>query len=392
MLKNGIIWILALVIALVSGLAAVGAIAKNKAPELAVSLEPANGFAFEALASNSLKAFVATNSGQFPNSVDPNALNFAKQAFLSEPVTPEAIAVLALGSTEGKRRKLMLEAFALSRRQQLVTGWMIVDAGTRQNIPAILGHYDTILRTSSSAASFVIPTLAAALANEDFIEPFASLLSKNPSWARRFWGEVVAAPGAIENAADLRKLLHKEGELKENYQDPDLIYALVNNRQFESAESLYQLLADQKKDDSLLKNSSFQHDPKYPPLDWQLFSDGEYGAAITGGNLRLSAIPNSGGLFARQLVKLPPSLLTIFIKSHTGIPDDASVSIHIKCAEMLEKGPRPTKITLSAEVTTMQINNQQSGCSYYWLEVIGRSASNGEGFDVDLDSISLQLK
>ena len=62
------------VIALAAGLSAMGAIAKNKAPELAVSLHPANGFAFETLASHSLKAAVAANDGQFPNKIDPVAV------------------------------------------------------------------------------------------------------------------------------------------------------------------------------------------------------------------------------------------------------------------------------------------------------------------------------
>ena len=392
MLKNGIIWIVGLAIAVASGLTAVGAVAKDTAAELAVSLQPANGFASERLASNSLKAAVAANDGQFPNSVDPAAASFAKQAFLSEPVTPEAIAVLALGSTKGKKRELMHEAFALSRRQQLVIGWMIVDAGTRDDIPAILGHYDTMLRTSSSAASVVIPTMAGALANRNFVEPFADLLSQSPPWASRFWDAVVVTPEAIENAARLRKMLYTADEIKENFRDVDLVYALVNNQRFEVAENLYKLLAPQSAKTSLLENGSFEFEPEYPPFDWQLFSNGEYGAAVTGGNLQLSAIPSSGGLFARQLVKLPSAILTISVKSNTNIPKDTNISLDIKCAEILDNAPRPIRIALIDRLTRQQISNQQSGCSFYWLEIVGRSAESGDGFDIGLDSVSLQLK
>ena len=390
MLKNGIIWIAGLAIALASGLAAVGAIAKSQAPGLAVSLQPANGFAFETLASNSLKAAVAANDGRFPNSVDPVAASFAKQAFVSEPVTPEAIAVLALGSTGGKKRELMHEALALSRRQQLVNGWMIVDAGKREDIPAILNHYDTMLRTSSSAASVVIPTMARALANRNFVEPFAGLLSKKPPWTSQFWWAVVTTPEAIENAAQLREMLYAADESEESYQDANLIYALVNNKRFDAAENLYQLLAGQRKEASLLKNASFEREPEYPPLDWQLFSNGEYGAAVTGGNLRLSAIPSSGGLFARQLVKLPSAILKISVKSNTSIPKNANISIDIKCGEILDNAPRPIRIALTDESTRKLIDNQQSGCSFYWLEVVGRSAEGGDGFDVVIESVSLQ--
>ncbi|NVD29020.1 hypothetical protein HUO14_14060 [Parasphingorhabdus flavimaris] len=392
MLKNSIISIVGLAIALVAGLTAMGAVAKDKVAEFAVSLQPANGFAFERLAANSLKASVAANDGQFPNSVDSATEDLAKQAFLSEPVTPEAIAVLALGGTEGKKRELMHQAFALSRRQQLVIGWMIVDAGTREDISAVLSHYDTMLRTSSSAASVVIPTMAGALANSNFVEPFARLLSKNPPWASRFWGVVVARPEAIENAAKLRERLYADDEARESYRDASLISELVNNKRFETAENLYQLLAGQRMEASLLKNGSFELEPQYPPLDWQLLSNGEYGAAVAGGNLRLSAISGSGGLFARQLVKLPSAILKITVKSDTSIPKGANISINMKCAEILNNAPRPIRIALTGELTSQHISNQQSGCNFYWLEVVGRSAEGGDGFDVDLDSVSLRLK
>lgn len=391
MLKNGIIWLGGLAMALAAGLTAVGAVAKNKAPELAVSLQPANGFAFERLASNSLKAAVAANDGQFPNSVDPVAASFAKQAFLSEPIAPEAIAVLALGSTEAKKRELMHKALALSRRQQLVLGWMIVDAGTRQDIPAILGHYDTMLRTSSSAASAVIPTMARALANRNFVEPFAGLLSKKPPWASRFWGAVVTTPEAIENAAQLRAKLYAGDEAKDSYRDSILIRALVNNKRFETAENLYRLLAGKKDEDSLVANGFFERKPEYPPLDWELFSHGEYGAAITKGNLQLSAIQNSGGLFARQLVKLPAAILTVSVKSNSSIPEGASISVRISCAEIIENAPRPISIPLEKNLTRQQISNQQSGCNFYWLEIVGRASESGDGFDLGLDSLSLRL-
>mgnify|MGYP005991727225 CR=1 FL=1 len=392
MVKNAIIWIFGLGIALVSGLTAAGAITKNTAPELAVSLHPANGFASETLASNSLKVAVAANGGLFPDSVDPAAVTFAKQAFRSEPITPEAIGVFALANTEGNKREIMREAFALSRRQQLVTGWMILDAGSREDIPAILSYYDTMLRTSSSAASVVIPTIAGALSNTSFIEPFADLLAKGPPWARRFWETVAVTPGSIENAARLRERLFTPNEENESYRDSSLINALVTSERFEAADTLYQMLAGDKNTRSPLHNGSFEHEPEYPPFDWQLFSNGEYGAAITGGSLQLSAIPSSGGVFARQLVKLPRAIFEISVKSDAGISDDATISIEIKCAEKLATTPQPIRISLTGTLTARQISNEQSECRFYWLELVGRSAERGGGFDVNLDSIALRLK
>lgn len=392
MLKNGIIWIVGLVIALAAGLSAVGAVTKNTVPQLAVTLRPLNGFASEKLASDSLRAAVARNSGQFPNNADPVAANFAKQAFLSEPITPEAIAVLALGRIEPIKRKLMHEAFALSRRRQLVNGWLTTDSGLQQDVSGIINYYDIMLRTSSASTSVVIPVMAGALSNEHFIEPFADLLSNAPPWTSQFWAAVAADPEAIVSGAKLRKLVYRKDENRDVYRDADLISALINNQHFETAEKLYDLLSEHSPHSDLLRNSSFAHEPIFAPLDWQLFSTGGYGSAIIKGNLQLSAIQNSGGLLARQLVNIPATIVEIRAKTTDIIPDDANLTVSLACAEQGNKTTQSIKIRLKEKSTRRQISNQRTGCRYYWFDLSGRAAESGDGFDVDLESISLRLK
>lgn len=390
MVKNSIIWFIGLAIALTSGLLAMGAVAKDKAPELATTLHLMNGFAAENTASNSIKTSIAENSGQFPDHVDPTATEFARKAFIAEPVAPGAVAILALGEPGRGKRKLMNEALLLSRRQPLVTAWMIADSGAREDMPALLNHYDTMLRTSSSAASVIIPVMADALANDNFVAPFASILAKQPPWADQFWGTVVGTPEAVGNAARLREMLYKPNKDEEMYYDAHLIRALVSNQQFEAAEALFRLLTRQKESPSLLKNGSFKEKPKYYPIDWQLFSTGEYGAVIRDGRLELSAIRNSGGLFVRQLVKLPAEIVTLDIKPSDPISDDAKIIVSLKCAQAIKNVPQTIRFSLKREITDLKIDNTNSGCSFYWLDINGRASDNGDGFDVALDSISLR--
>lgn len=390
MVKNSIIWIIGLMIAITSGLTAMGAIAKSKAPGLAVILSPTNGFAAEKIASNSIKTSIAENSGHFPDNVSPDATEFARSAFIAEPVVPEAIAILALGEAGNGKDKLMSEALLLSRRQSLLTAWMIADSGAREDMPALLSHYDTMLRTSSSAAVVVIPVLAKALANDDFVPSFASLLAKQPPWANQFWRAVVGTPEAVGNAARLREMVYKPNENDNIYYDALLIRALVNNQQFDAAEALYYHLESQNRDPSLLKNASFTTEPEYAPIDWQLFSTGEYGAVVTDGKLQLSAIRNSGGLFVRQLVKLPAEIVTMDIKPGDPIPDNAKIIVSLKCAQTIKDAPQTIRIPLKRQITNLQIDNKSSGCSFYWFDITGHASSSGDGFDVALDSISLR--
>jgi len=389
-LKNGLIWAFSLAIAAISGLTAMGAVAKDKAPALAVTLSPTNGFAAENIAAEFVKSAVAENRGQFPDRIETTATQFAQTAFIAEPVTPEAVAVLALGNHGGAKRALMKNALLLSRRQQLVNGWMIADSGARDDVPALLYHYDTMLRTSRSAASVVIPVMAGGLGNDKFVEPFVSLLAKQPPWARQFWGTVVRTPEAVSNAARLREALYKPNETDAAYSDAYLIRALIREQQFDQAQSLYRLLVRAKETGALLVNGSFDTEPEYAPIDWQLISTGEYGSSITGGTLQLSAIRNAGGLFARQLVKLPARTVKMDVNPDSPITDDAQIFLSLTCAQQLAKAPQPITISLKSKIENLQINNSQSGCSFYWLDINGRASENGNGFDIILNSIALR--
>lgn len=389
MLKKGIIWTAGLAIALTSGLAAVGAVAKDKAPQLAVSLQPVNGYASETLASNSLKAAVAANDGRFPNSVDPAAEAAAKQAFLAEPITPEAIAVLALGTTEGKQSELMHKALALSRRQQLVLGWMIVDAGTRDDIPAILSHYDTMLRTSSSAASVVIPVVVQALKNDSFVKPLATLLRKNPHWAGSFWETAVKTPDAIVNISLLRQNLPRKIAVNNPFQDRALIYKLVEEGFTEQAEVLYSFLTPQNNQYTIVNDPDFLAQAPYPPFDWQLFSTGEYGAAIKKSHLHISAISNSGGLLARQLIRLPAGEYLLRVELEEDTPPNAQLDIDFRCAKHTTTSKAGQKIPIKKKLTEKTIWNKSPACIYFWVNLILYSGEGPDGIDLTVKKVNL---
>lgn len=366
-----------------------GAISKNKAPQVAVSLQPLNGFAAQKMTSNLVSIAISENNGEFPDNIDPVALNLAMRAFIAEPVTPEAIAVLALAKSDAVERGMMEKAFSLSRRHNLLTSWMIVDSGVREDTGALLEYYDTMLRTSSTAASVIIPVMAKALSNPDFIEPYATLLSQKPPWTGSFWGQVVTTPEALENAAALRAKLYRKNEPQTMRRDASLIRALVRQGNLGAAEKLYNLLSSKPETQSFLRNGSFRLASEYPPFDWQLFSTGEYGASIGGGSLNLSAIRDSGGRFARQLVRLPNSIVTLTAKYREDVPLGANLSIGFSCAQNLEKKPNPITIPLREKNTVQNIINQGTDCEYYWLSIYGKSSGDSDGFDMAIDSITL---
>ena len=389
MLKGLIIFGAGLVLAVSAGLTSLGAVAKSAAPDVAVSLWPLNGFAAESIASRLLKAAVAKNEGAFPEKVDPLVLEWARRAFIAEPATPLAVATLALNAPDKNGRLLMEKAFALSRREPIVTGWMIADSSERNDTQGVLNYYDTTLRTNSSAAPVLIPVMVQALSNSESIEPFANLLMNDPPWAAQFWERLAASPEAILNGAILRERLYRKNENTKQYRDFNLLRSLVYSQNFAVAEKLYALLKNRTAEAALIKNYSFDHEPEFPPLDWELFSTGEYGAAIVDGSLR---IQNAGGTFAKQIVRFPPSVVELKVIASQPIPDDVKLMIGVTCAEPLAKVPEPIRVGITKQTTIQKISNQVTPCRYYWLDLTGRASENGDGFDVSIDLISIRAE
>ena len=391
-MKHILLWLFAISIAVLAGLASIGSVAKQRAPEIALSVLPQNGFAAESLASQLTKMTIVENRGQIPDSAKPKWYSLATQAFASEPVTPEAIAIIALAQKGETRRSLMMKAFALSRRQQLVSGWLISDSAASNDIQAVLGYYDTILRTNASAKDSIMPIMVAALAQDNAVQPYAEVLSQDPPWNGSFWGQVTSTPEVLENAVVLRQVLFEKKIENSGYQDSNLIFALTQAHKFEGAKQLYVTLNVKAWDATIVRNSNFRKAPEFSPLDWQLFSTGEYGATIEGGRLNVSAISNSGGLVARQLVEIPRGRLQLKVKLLQNPPRGSRISAQISCAQKNTKNAGTVKVPITKSQTNVGVDNVRNDCDFYWLDVIARSDQDGEGFDVGIESVSLTLR
>ena len=390
MFRKILIWIGAFAIAVVAGLAALGSITKSKAPELSTSLPFSNGYAFEALSSGLVKTYLVENDGRFPDKSAKSWRSLAVRAFEAEPITPAAIVVLALGEEGDVQRELMQHSISLSRRQQLVHGWMVADGGSREDVVSILSSYDTMMRIKPSSGSVILPVVSKAVANDMFLEPLSEILEANPPWAIGFWQNVSTTSESITNGAKLRRMLFKPDEDRSFYLDSNMIEGLVRERKYPEAFSYYELLsATPEKNTNIIHNGDFSSLSQFPPLDWRLTTDGEYGATIDDGMLNISAVSNSGGLFARQLVRLPAAMLKLNVQFNQIVPDGVQLYLQLTCAEEIDGRLQAIKIPLNRVSVSKTISNNEDYCKFYWLDILGKSAQN-EGFDIGLKLVSIR--
>lgn len=390
------VWIVAILLAYISVIVTLGGISKKKAPELVMSAWPANGFALQSLAGKLVREEIVKNGKEFPDSISASTRELAESAFKHEPNAASAVAIMALGREESNRRRLMEQSMALSRRDNLTTGWMIFDSGQRDDLTGLLEYYDMSMRTSGIASSTFLPVLAKVLADDRFIDPLAKQLAKNPPWAKRFWEIIIYEKPSVSNASTLRLLLADQKKIPAQvYADSALIQNLIAAGLFEEASRLYHKLSGEKiVERSFVRNGSFKNNPAYPPFDWQVVSNGDFGSDIDSKNgvMNISAIGSAGGIFARQLVKLPAGDFT-FNANLDSAPEDMGVLIaELKCAQSVNPIFKPLRIPLNAGKNITRVSDVPGNCSYYWLDISGRASEGSNGFDASITSMSLVRK
>ncbi len=391
MLKLVLVWLTAIGLAVASVFLSIGAISKTRAPRIAVSVWPTNGFAQQNVAAAKLNQQILAEQNRFPAIVDPEILKLASEAFQREPATSKAVAILALGSDQKDNDKLMRKALQLSKRDNLALAWLIGESAKNNRIDELLGYYDMSLRTNRRAAQVLLPAMSMAVANPESIAPFRKLLEQNPPWGNGFWGQVLSKPESLTNATVLRLELMDRG-VEMDFQDRLHVTRLVENGLFDDAEQLFERLAGHSRPDGeLLHNNTFDNEPQFQPLDWQIYNTGDYGAYISDGSLQLSSIDDVTRIFARQLASLPATKL-MFRAEVANLNNEASeVYLEIKCAErdLANKAPKPVRLSLRQGKNNQVLDASGSSCRRYWISIGGGDRSESRSFEAVISELSI---
>ncbi len=396
MIKNSIIWIIALILAGITASHAVGSVGKRIAPTAALSSFPANGFVYAGASDAILKSSVIANEGKIPEKIDPMAGKLAKKGFLLEPTAASAVRMVAFDlASQGdqeRARALMRMVLTISKRDRIANFWLVDDYGKLDDIDNALKYYDITLRTSQSAAELLLPTMVTALQNDAFVEPFAKLLVGRPPWAENFWQKLVNSRESITNAADLRLRLQKRDISIPMQSEQRLIAQLVRYGHLEEAQMVYGALTTAKKTaGQLVSNADFNDAGGLPPFDWQLNSEGEYGASISpeDGQLLVSAVPGASGVAARQLVTLEPGTYQLSAKIDSGKLDTTRLDAKLRCATSPPANNLVATISLSKTGVEQKFLIPSADCRYYWVDLDIKIPKEGDFDDVILDSFMI---
>lgn len=390
--RNIAIWVAGVVLAVVAGTNAVGGYAHKRNPPLAVMAAPGNGLAKAKMADAVLKGAILQNKGEMPEEIPALATAYAREAFLTEPLAAEAPRILALSriSADGEgveaARALMRLIPAISKRETSATLWLSDDYAKLKDDAQALYFLDLTLRASSRSKELLLPMMVDIANREEAIAPLARALDRDPPWLAEFWAEAVKQVPRAKAIAKLRETSEPPEAVKEAT-DKQLLDNLVQQGAFAEAADLTAFLSGAARSASF--TSQFDAFPKFPPFDWELLSEGGFGAFIDGESktLLMSAMSGERGVVARRILPLEQGRYTltlrdverssdsVILRAQTRCPDDSAQVVH----EL-----KPSGKTLRAE---WQVAG--SPCDYYWLELIIDVPSDDEPVDVRIGSVTL---
>lgn len=403
-LKNITLLVSACALAVLSGAAAFGSSVGRFRPELAIGIPVGDGPVLATAAQ--LRLAQSANSGGmaaqkdalFPKNVDDDVLTLAQRAFEIEPMSVDAITIMALaaygaGHTENAR-ELFEQGTAISRRNSLANLWLAQDAALRGRVKETLRYFDQLLRTSRESRPLLLEQFALATVDRSFRGEMANLLRKEPPWAKEFWEIAPNVKPAAASVGELRLTLAGTGKSFDRYSDERIAVNLIDTGNADLAMRLYRAIADTPEASAgvILRNADFSHPRQFPPIDWQTFSSGDRGSEIVPADslLFLFAINGPEAAVARQFVLLPTGTYAISARMRsTSRAAKDSVSLKIYCSQ--QSGAGLSIVVPLGEGTTRRIFEiPADSCHERWLDILTEPEEGSPGFDAELDFVKIE--
>lgn len=331
-------------IVLIGGSIALALLAwQQSASALAGKFSPAQALRFDPTLASALvnvteSAAIKKDKSQFLSIAQRNA----RLALTSDPLSAVAIRQLGQhhlwsGDREQGRRFFVLSA-SLSRRDAATQLWLFEDRVKANQLDLAMRSLDAVLRTQPEVRGQIFQVLGATLADTRFRKTFIRYASARPAWLEEFLAfSIGTAAQPKVFAQTLVEIKPFPKDLMTDEQLGQVMTELVNKSPIEDARAFYVRLPDA---DRRLLTAPDIGKPgaalKYPPMGWQLFSDGNgqgFGNA-DGNKLTIEgvAFPGRRGTIARKLLYLEPGTYQWSGKADlSGMRDRATASIRLTC-------------------------------------------------------------
>lgn len=338
--------------------------------------DPAAALRLDSDASTALAASAYDEISPSPSAAGADrAIAQTRRALAINPMSATAATNLGLAlEIKGDRAaaaKLIDYSEALSRRNLITQLWLIEYWVSQGDVPRTLKHYDIAMRTSSAALGLLFPVLVSATNDPAIIRPLARILAGGPDWGTQFVQQLVQSGDNLPNIATLLVDLARLGRPATGRALATMIDRLVADGSYDVAAQLYGVYRP-KSSLSGLRNGDFAQSPEDPTaFDWNFPETDGLSADIRERALYLDAAPATGGVAARQLVKLSAGdrLFRATVTGFEGVGTNRPYMV-LKCAgsgtelgrQALGSGETPSTLNWSVTIP--------ASCAMQSLEIV----------------------
>ncbi len=384
-------------LALFSHLYSMSILKEVEAPDQAIALYSGNG---TALATLSLVRFFevarksdhldqkgsltqdsarATAMVRFVQAASATA-DLARRAYVIEPLSPKAHAVLALAENEPALRKQIIDATtSLNHRQLALQGLLLDKHISDQNYQGSIETIDQILRVHPNVSDKFFPILVKLLAIRETLPQFVDLFETPMPWRKQFLSYAVNDKRAIVNLAALRIKI----ALEDDAFDKLLIFGLAEQGEYLEARTVYETVRGARADNKARWLAD------YPPFEWRLTSERGMRAFVTedGSALRIEVSPGEGGVVAsRMLDPTGKSFKVQIVHTLDDVAYQDSVKIQLACNGAL---PPFFEKTVTKRKEEFLVANFQNRCSPIVIRITARAWSDSRPLTGEILSLSL---
>lgn len=188
---------------------AMGNILARSEPELALSIDASNEFAYDKRGSQ------LVTQTMIDESASALALPYVRRALQIAPGFAASLRNYALladdGRVQGDPFAIMRLAAEFSKRDRLSLLWLIESSSRSGNIDDTLRYYDRGLSAESGLRRLLFPILGRAIADNELQDPIVELIAGRPKWSNAFISYMANDPEMVGNLSLLERKLHEQG-------------------------------------------------------------------------------------------------------------------------------------------------------------------------------------
>jgi len=345
--------------------------ATRLAPETATGLMASNGAARARMAMDRVTS--GAEEGRDPVALARDAQEDAVLALKSDPLLPNAHAVLALAASDAQRVPLIDKATQLQRRDLSLQGQALQQYLAAGDFSRSITTVDQILRVHPEQEDAFFPVLGVALANERSIPSFAQVLDGSSAWQLRFVRYALEQP---ELLTSLRLMLPQKRYENEAL-DKRLVWRLGAEGRFAEARAAYEQLPVASAADGQGDSGRLGWGADYWPFDWRFVSEsGMRGqTSLDGERLEVFARPNKGGIVAERAVTLgdAPALIRMIGVEGKEL-DLANILFTLRCAEPGNAVLAEIPLTQASEGVTFDPQQTECAIGLMRISILARRA------------------